>query len=570
MRVSKKAVELFANFCKENMKYWTVDSSNKEINNEKIILVDLMLKGGNLLIRPIMLAKFLQQYYGYKIVGLTGTTDLIRGITPTELSATVQILARSYDITEFISVDTPANEDFSIRVSMQDKYSELSAFDLAEEIEGWGEDAAKERILSWRSHNGAHIGHHILNTAERAVHSPQFEVYRKVLPRIIKETLYLHNYFDALFCRYDVGAAIVTHSGYNTWGLLGEIALQNGAILFHTRHDSDLSVTVLRKPPDEAETLGTSARRAETSIYHDYVWPNRAKLHATTQKVIDYVTAGDHLSPSWWVKNPENREDRPFDRRSVMRRLGWTEDRPVYSILNHAMTDEVYSDIQVFKDCHDWLRQTLAFAAEDDSRYWLVKRHPHDPVYDDTDTFHQLARKYHGLPHIRFIVDDLTKAELFEVTSLALTIRGSLGFDLAAAGVPVILSGRSRMSDIGFASVADDIDSYFALLRKPLEELAITKEQVERARLYIMYHRLILQVPSGFLPSLNVCTSSGMWADLTKRLVTANVETDNFYRNMVRCLDLGFPWICNIEFLQLVNDSQAFLPRDADREKVHA
>ncbi len=547
-----------------------IDSENKEINNEKIILVDLMLKGGNLLIRPIMVAKFLQQYYGYKIVGLVGTTDIIRAITPIEHSETVQILARSYDITEFICVDTPPDEDFSIRVSMQDKYSELSAFDLADEIEGCSEDEAKERILGWRSHSGAHIGHHILSTAERAVHSPQFEVYRKVLPRIIKETLYLHNYYDALFRRYDVGATVVTHTGYNVWGLLGEIALENGATLFHARNDSHLSVTVLRDPPAEAETLGTFGRRAEASIFHEYVWPNRAKLHATTQKVIDYVNSGDHLSPPWWVKHPENTGDGPSDRRSVMRRLGWTEDKPVYSIANHAMTDEVYSDTQTFRDCHDWLRQTLAFAADDDSRYWLVKRHPHDSIYDDTNTFNLLARKYHGLPHIRFITDDLTKAELFAVTSLALTIRGSLGFDFAAAGVPVILSGRSRMSDIGFASVADDIDTYFALLRKPLAELAMTPEQLERARLYIMHIRLVMGVPSGFLPSLNVCKDSGMWADMTNRLATANVETDNFYRNMVRCLDLGFPWICNIEFLQLVNESQAFLPRDEDSEKAYA
>ena len=547
-----------------------VDTKNNNINNEKIILVDLMLKGGNLLIRPIMLAKFLQKYYGYKIVGLTGTTDIVRGVTPTELSKTVPILARSYDITEFINVDTPADEDFSIRVSTDDKYSELSAFDLAEEIEGCDEDEAKERILSWRSYSGAHIGHHILNTAQRAVHSPRFEVYRKALPRIIKETLYFHNFFDALFRQYDVGAAVVTHIGYNVWGLLSEIALQNGATLFHSRNDSDLSVPVLRAPAPGSETLGMFVRRAEASIYHDFVWPNRAKLRTTTQKVIDYVNSEEHLFPPWWVKHPENVENRPSDRRSVMRRLGWTEDKPVCSILNHAMTDEVYSDTQAFRDCHDWLRQTLAFAAEDDSRYWLVKRHPHDPVFDDTNTFNQLGRKYQGLSHIRFIADDLTKAELFAVTSLALTVRGSLGFDFAAAGVPVVLSGRSRMSDIGFASVAEDIDGYFALLRKPLEELAMTQEQVERARLYVMHTRLVMQVPSGFLPSLNVCMDSGMWVDLTKRLATANVETDNYYRNMVRCLDQGLPWIVNLEFLQLINESSSFAPHPVETAKAHA
>lgn len=570
MKVSKKGVERFSDFCKENLKYWILDPNNPNEKNEKVILLDLMLKGGNLLIRPLMFAKFLQQYYGYRIIGLTGVTDVIRGITPIEHSDTVQALASSYDITEFICVDTPADEDFSIRVSTGDKYSELSVYDLVEEIEGCGEDEAKERILRWQSHSGAHIGHQILSTAQRAFHTPRFEVYRKVLPRVIKETLYLHNYYDALFHRYDVGAAIITHTGYNLWGLLGELALQNGATLFHVRQDSDLSVAVLRDPPEGSETLAGLSRQAEASIFHDYVWPNRAKLRATADKVVNYVNSGDHLSPPWWVKSEPGADDRLSDRVSVMRRLGWTEEKPVYAIMNHAMTDDVYCDTQAFKDCHDWLRQTLAFAAEDDSRYWLVKRHPHDAAYDNTKTFELLARKYQSFPHIRFIADDLTKAELFAVTSLALTIRGSLGFDIAAAGVPVILSGRSRMSDIGFASVADDIDTYFALLRKPFEELAITPEQVERARLYIMFNRLVMQVASGFLPSLNVCTSSEMWVDMTRRLATADVETDNFYRNMVRCLDLGLPWIFNIEFLQLVNDSRNYRPEAPVREKACA
>ena len=427
MRFSKEAIELFVKFCNENLKYWIIDTKNKEINEEKIILVDLMLKDGNVLIRPMILAKFLQQYYGYKIIGLTGTTDLIRGVYRAPLPERAQILARSYDITEFICVDTPEGEDFPIRLSAGDKYFELSAFDLTDEIMGCGEDEAKERILKWRSHSGAHIGQHILSTAERVVHSPQFEVYRKVLPRIIKETLYLHNYYDELFRRYDVGATVVTHTAYNVWGLLSEISLQNGAAVFHSRYDSELSVSVLREPPAESETLASLSRHAEATIFHDYVWPNRAKLRKTTDKVIDYVNSGDHLFPPWWVKQPENAEKRLSDRRTVMHRLGWTEDKPVYSILNHAMTDEVYSDTQAFKDCHDWLRQTLDFAAADDSRYWLFKRHPHDGNYDDTNTFNLLARKYQGLSHIRFIADDLTKAELFAVTSLALTIRGSLG-----------------------------------------------------------------------------------------------------------------------------------------------
>jgi hypothetical protein len=85
-----------------------------------------------------------------------------------------------------------------------------------------------------------------------------------------------------------------------------------------------------------------------------------------------------------------------------------------------------------------------------------------------------------------------------------------------------------------------------------------------------MYSRLIAQIISSLLSGLNICMGDEIWTEMHMQLKTVAVETDNFYRNMVRCLDLGLPWICNIEFLQLVNESQAFLPRDADREKARA
>jgi hypothetical protein len=572
MRFAEGAVEDFANFCKENIKYWMVDGKYNALNSRKVILVDLMLKDGNILIRPLILAKFLQKHYGYKIVGLVGITDLIRAMYDGIDSENTPVLANSYDITELLDLSTPANEDFSIHVADGDRYSELAAFDLAAEIDGCDEDEAKRRILGWRSESGAHIGHHILTTSQRVAKSAQFEIYKAILPRVVKETFYIHNIFDHLFQRYDIAATITTHLCYNIFGLLSEISLQNGAPVFHARHESDLSVAVLREPPAPSETLGTLSRKAEASIFHDYVWPNRDRLRATTEKVLALLNTGEHLLPPWWVKPRTGNGKVGTDRREIMRRLGWTEDKPVYAIMNHAMTDDVYCDTQAFNDCHDWLRRTLAFAAEDDSRYWLVKRHPHDAIYDGTNTFNLLARKYHALPHIRFIADGLTKAELFAVTSLALTVRGSLGYDFAAAGVPVILSGRSRMSDIGFASIADDADTYFDLLQKPVEALAITTEQIERAQLYIMFGRLIAQIPSGFFPSLNAYTASepGLWDAMRRRLMTATVERDEFYRNMVRCLDVGLPWIFNIEFLQLVNDSQTFLPEVADSARARA
>ena len=91
-----------------------------------------------------------------------------------------------------------------------------------------------------------------------------------------------------------------------------------------------------------------------------------------------------------------------------------------------------------------------------------------------------------------------------------------------------------------------------ALLAQSPEDLALSEEQIERARLYIMYNRLIASINTGFIPYQGIYGLDAFWLEALARTKSSCVETDDFYRNLVRSIDLNLPRTINVDFANLV------------------
>lgn len=555
MKITAGELDQFKHFYNENLKYWSIEDKYLEKRTENIALIDLLHNRPDVLIRSLTVGKFVQKYFGCKLVGLIGQTDFSRiifdGCNPTYAG----MLAKSYGVDDLIVVETPEQSDFPIRAGSADQFFEFDVFNFSEAIEGCSEDDAKRRILQWCAPNGVRVGEYIFDTCQRISFSPQFPVYKANLERTIRETLYLQNIFENVVTKLDVGYFVTSHIFYNTWGLLSEVALRQNAEVFYISLDTNLSIFRLQEPPNSPDTLGSLCRKAETSIFENYIWPNCSKFHTITDKAIDFLNTGEMLYPSWWTRDVLDLASQAGNRDALLARLGWDSAKPVYAVLNHAMTDAVRFDTPLFSDCYAWLDYTLSHASRDDSKNWLVKMHPHDKMYDRTATFEKFEAQYGSLPHIRFVRDEFTKSELFTLMQAAITIRGSLGFEVAAAGIPSVLAGRSRISEIGFGRVAHSLEHYKALLETPLADIALDDEQVERARLYVMYNRLIGPVFSNLILNVALTAESDIWIEMRKLQRTTCVDIDNFYRNFARCLDGQLPRIVNLEFLQMYLDA---------------
>ncbi len=550
MRIENEDANAFASFCKQNMKYWDIDSRSKKIDSEKVILVELFDSNRDSLFRSIILAKFLQNYYGYKIVALTGTTALRRSLYEPKTENCLETFAKTFGITDFLYVDTPETDDMSVAVSTADSISDRAVGDLVDSISLSDESGDKEKILSWVTERGVNIGKYIFDTCQRCCLSPKYDLYKEKLPYFIKETAFLHNTYSNLFRTLNVAKVVTSHIDYNLWGLLGEIALQNDIDVFYQRIEGNLSVFVLKEPPKHPNSLGSISREGETFAFERFIWPYRAKLSDLSDKVVDLINSGEVLYPPWWTQQTLEDDVQHKSRMEILSRIGLADDRPVFILFSHALTDEVRFDTQPFPDCYDWLKYSLKSAAGDPTRNWILKVHPHDDLYDRSGAIADLRNEFGDAPNIRFIDDELTKTEVFEICDVGLTIRGSLGFELAAAGIPVILAGRSRMSDIGFAFIADDIPTYDSYLASSLDDLRLSEEQIYRARLYIMYNRLVSTVSSAFIPYCGIYPSIDFWREAQNRLRSNCVEIDVFYRNLVRSIELDLPRVLNCDFVQ--------------------
>jgi hypothetical protein len=118
---------------------------------------------------------------------------------------------------------------------------------------------------------------------------------------------------------------------------------------------------------------------------------------------------------------------------------------------------------------------------------------------------------------------------LWSMTELGVTVRGSVGNELPAYGIPAIQAGWSEWSACGIAGVAADRDDYWRLLDTASAGLVrgdrlVTDEQVERARLWHWFYRAGNDVASPLVPHWDV--GAGDQLLRVVRVAMTGMETD--------------------------------------------
>jgi hypothetical protein len=194
----------------------------------------------------------------------------------------------------------------------------------------------------------------------------------------------------------------------------------------------------------------------------------------------------------------------------VVTRLGFTADRPVITVFNHAVSDALGTNRELFGSLADWFAETAAWAAGHPEAQWLFLEHPSQALYDSTGFFSALAKQYKKEDHLVFRPSTaLSKNALWSLTDLGVTVRGSVSNELPAYGIPVIQAGWSEWSSCGLSTVVDDREAYFKTLEQSIDQIRegvdlVTPEQVERARLWLWLYRSGTDVVTPVVPQWEV------------------------------------------------------------------
>jgi hypothetical protein len=177
----------------------------------------------------------------------------------------------------------------------------------------------------------------------------------------------------------------------------------------------------------------------------------------------------------------------------VRGQLGLDPAKKTAVIFSHVLWDATFFYGRgIFDDYETWLLETVRAACANPRVNWVVKLHPdlvwklnhegHTGELRDTIALRSAVGK---LPeHVKLVPPDtdINTFSFFEITDFCVTVRGTIGIEMACHGVPVITAGTGRYAGMGFTIDSASTQEYRERLARIEETPPMSREQRELAR----------------------------------------------------------------------------------------
>ena len=141
----------------------------------------------------------------------------------------------------------------------------------------------------------------------------------------------------------------------------------------------------------------------------------------------------------------------------------------------------------IFDSTVDWVTEAVAFILANYSGSVVVRQHPSErrPLERSQLGLDSVLRERFGQqPRLRFVraEEPISSYDLLQSAALVLPCVSTIAMEAAALGKPVLVSGVSYYSDLGFVWSADTREDYFHLLGRGLRgQLPIKPQQQDKA-----------------------------------------------------------------------------------------
>jgi len=540
MDVANEAEHKFLEYLEANLTFWR-SQKPRAGDDDKVIVVDLYHDNSEYLRLNLITAKYLQYRFGGTIVGVTLQSAPSHAIIKAANRQNLQRIAHSFGIEEIVTIEVAEEEGRSRR---NDFWTGLSADNPA---------ALRCALLNYVSPRGVPLTRYAY---ENYLKSQFQETVRELDAELIfsvNEAFAVEEFFTDFFRKRKCSWVVSGHIVYNFWGVMSHMALLSGVPVMHTHPLTPELMYIFRDKPQHAMPIQSLCRAADKKVFDEFLWPHREKLRRATLAMAQGAELG-FKAPNWWLKPAAASADKSQLRADVRTRFGWHDlSKPIVSVCAHTFADAPLGDLNAHDDYYRWIFETIALAQADTGKYWLFKRHPQDHLFNKTGASQTLYNGMVAADHIRAVGEELTREELFAATDLAITIRGSLGYDLPAHGVPCLLAGCAPYSELGFCIVADTLPVYISFLRDLGAIPALSDEQIYRAQMYFALNQLF-----GGLNSVHILGRDARngpvayWNDLLRSVELYSVEQDPYYRNICDSLTAGSPRGLNFDLIRFL------------------
>jgi hypothetical protein len=188
-----------------------------------------------------------------------------------------------------------------------------------------------------------------------------------------------------------------------------------------------------------------------------------------------------YRSGSWFKRKYLHSDKRIEDAATTRAQLKLDPNRKNAVIFSHVLWDATFFYGRgLFDDYETWLIETVRAACRNSSLNWIVKLHPdlvwklkYEGFTGELRDLVAMRAAVGELPaHVIIVPPDtrISTFPLFSIADYCVTVRGTIGIEMACHGVPVITAGTGRYSGLGFTVDSSSVNEY-------LERLATLERQ---------------------------------------------------------------------------------------------
>ncbi|MHB1275784.1 MAG: glycosyltransferase [Candidatus Humimicrobiaceae bacterium] len=234
------------------------------------------------------------------------------------------------------------------------------------------------------------------------------------------------------------------------------------------------------------------------SVHHSslspYVWErikDKKFLEWQEREIQDYFEK--RYKGQWKIFARNYKNTKILNSAEVRKKIGLTDKDKIAIIYSHILYDNLYFyGTDLFYNYNEWLIETIRTACKNKNVKWFIKIHPSNIWRRERNSKEYLELvlidKYlKNLPeHVKIIGPDTSISPLswMETADFGVTVRSTVGLEMACFGKPVITAGTGRYENVGFTIDSKSREEYAKRLLELPENADFTEEQATLARKY--------------------------------------------------------------------------------------
>lgn len=295
-------------------------------------------------------------------------------------------------------------------------------------------------------------------------------------------------YFDGVLTEDISDVLIGVDFYYSRSGILHRVALNKGMTV-HLINNQDSKTQIKRYTP--ADTPTENFFRPDERIIDDLI----------DQSQEEAMSLADD-----WIE--QRKQSTVKGATQMSEQITVSEDTPVVAIMPHILNDAVHSgEKTLFRDYYTWVEASLRTASSVSDVHWIVKPHPHR--LSDThnygyrtnveDIYRQVLP--HDPDHIHLIPPSTDSVQLAEMLSAVVTVRGTVGLEYSALGIPAVTAGTGSYSGFGFTVDSQTKNEYRSQLESICSIEPLSNLEIQRAKAVLATRFQLTTVPSTLISS---------------------------------------------------------------------